>query len=1144
MNKAISYILVLLVSLSLAYGQKTGVGGEAHARFDIHIPASSTDSSFAITLNNTSFFLVGTNGSVAINKWVPVRTLDVNGSVKFRSLSGSNNALVIADNAGMLYRLSATGSSTDVLNGNLQWAGSSTSGYLWLYNTDQFGVGYIFPSTLQTIDTPYFSEYGTLDLGFSLSGIGLGIRGAVWQQASPTQTGVIIGENAGASDNGSNNGNIYIGIAAGELLTNAGYNTAIGYNSLNGGAGTVSCNTAVGSHSLFNFSSGSGNVALGYKSGYNLTSGDDNIIIGDSALFSCNTCTGNIAIGKEALVNVNNSSYNIGIGSGALSSASGLSYMIGIGAGALSNLTSISPTVSTAMEVAIGDSALANISEAGRNTAVGLKTGSNLSVSLYTTIVGSKAMYKTKISENNTVVGSEAASLTDTMFDNVAIGYRAIYKAQRASYNTVIGVRAGANAKEWFYNIAIGYYALNNDTIGTRNIAIGNSALYFSRSSKNNINIGHESGYNVTTGGNNVAIGYRTLFNARGTYNNVAIGNFALSNLQNGFPSTAIGDSALASLTDAGALNVAVGKSAMAKCTSCLASVAIGSKAMYHATSSANNNVAIGTSALFTGTTNKQNVAIGNYAMAGDIIPSTTTNHYNSVAIGHDALRASNSDTETVAIGYGAGDSLEKSFQSLFIGYRAGQGFNQSYHSEKDVFITNRRYASTPFAPTSSKNVVIAGAEWRDTISLGNFTGNVILGIEHLHDYHMYNGSPISYNTIIGHRNIWQFDSTVRENVAIGLFTGMVPATLSTGEAMEQNVMIGTKFKTNYVKKISNNTVIGFDIKELTYMDVFIGSNINYYYSDNFPPHSLRNYDSFRVAIGFLGEGLGLCDDPSIYTPIGRFSTVIVLMYDECFIQDLNNLTFIGNTTNSIAFRNNSGVSIGFELSASEIPAYTGDVRIGNKSTFYGNANVNVQFPVVVGYNAYGLGSDPIDTTTDYAYNSIVFGAYARNPSVGTVYDYTIGLGDSNVTWIGGQVNWSTYSDKRFKTEIKEDVVGLEFINKLRPVTYKYNFEFSQYPSSKLISPKWQRRWTGFLAQQVQRAAHASNYKFSGVIKGKTYHIRYAEFVVPLVKAVQEQQVQIEEGKIKAEQIKSQLKELEEQLIEQQYILKTLNTDN
>jgi len=65
---------------------------------------------------------------------------------------------------------------------------------------------------------------------------------------------------------------------------------------------------------------------------------------------------------------------------------------------------------------------------------------------------------------------------------------------------------------------------------------------------------------------------------------------------------------------------------------------------------------------------------------------------------------------------------------------------------------------------------------------------------------------------------------------------------------------------------------------------------------------------------------------------------------------------------------------------------------------------------------------------------------------------------------------------------------------------------------------------SGFIAQEVEEAAAALGYDFSGVDKPKNeqdlYGLRYAEFVVPLVKAVQELQQQVEELKHQVEELK------------------------
>jgi len=142
-------------------------------------------------------------------------------------------------------------------------------------------------------------------------------------------------------------------------------------------------------------------------------------------------------------------------------------------------------------------------------------------------------------------------------------------------------------------------------------------------------------------------------------------------------------------------------------------------------------------------------------------------------------------------------------------------------------------------------------------------------------------------------------------------------------------------------------------------------------------------------------------------------------------------------------------------------------------------------------------------------------------------------IGNTMVSSIGGYTGWTNLSDGRFKKNLKENVPGLEFITKLRPITYTLDLDGlddalrSALPSAKNSSGKTkvpeqkisaeraaakaarsQVIQTGFVAQEVEKAAQELGYNFSGVDAPKNskdfYGLRYAEFVVPLVKAVQE----------------------------------------
>jgi hypothetical protein len=129
-------------------------------------------------------------------------------------------------------------------------------------------------------------------------------------------------------------------------------------------------------------------------------------------------------------------------------------------------------------------------------------------------------------------------------------------------------------------------------------------------------------------------------------------------------------------------------------------------------------------------------------------------------------------------------------------------------------------------------------------------------------------------------------------------------------------------------------------------------------------------------------------------------------------------------------------------------------------------------------------------------------------------------IGNASTGWIGGWTRWSVYSDARIKTKITEDVKGLDFITRLRPVTYYRNIKTAidisgnkdkaDYPE-KYDAEKIQT--SGFLAQEVEQAATDAGYNFDGVTRPRTkadlYSLSYESFVVPLVKAVQEQQAMI-----------------------------------
>ena len=194
--------------------------------------------------------------------------------------------------------------------------------------------------------------------------------------------------------------------------------------------------------------------------------------------------------------------------------------------------------------------------------------------------------------------------------------------------------------------------------------------------------------------------------------------------------------------------------------------------------------------------------------------------------------------------------------------------------------------------------------------------------------------------------------------------------------------------------------------------------------------------------------------------------------------------------------------------------------------------------------NTYGSNNLPAiihgDNNTAVGFNAgpgPFSGTFSNTTALGSGANVTasnqVRIGNTSVTSIGGKVSWSTLSDGRFKRDLREDVSGLEFINNLRPVSYMVDNDaiqkFLGIPDDVAFAAKEEpKRQTGFVAQEVDALVKKTGYVFSGVDAPKNdkdpYSIRYAEFVVPLVKAVQELSVKNEEQQKQIDQLLEQIK--------------------
>ena len=242
-----------------------------------------------------------------------------------------------------------------------------------------------------------------------------------------------------------------------------------------------------------------------------------------------------------------------------------------------------------------------------------------------------------------------------------------------------------------------------------------------------------------------------------------------------------------------------------------------------------------------------------------------------------------------------------------------------------------------------------------------------------------------------------------------------------------------------------------------------------------------------------------------------------------------NNISGSGNTAigHFSSNKNQTGarnVAIGF-LALEENLSNGGNVAIGDWALRYNKGDSNT-----------ALGQDTFVSNTTYT-NSTCLGFNAQVNGSNQVQ-----LGGSTTTPYAYQA-LSLRSDLRDKTEVRDTVLGLDFINKLRPVDYKWDMREdykSEKPTDlginateeekaahKILTDAWlescklenlthdgthtrTRYHHGLIAQEVQDLIEANGVDFGGFQDhtvnggGDVLSVGYTELIAPMIKAIQE----------------------------------------
>ena len=179
-----------------------------------------------------------------------------------------------------------------------------------------------------------------------------------------------------------------------------------------------------------------------------------------------------------------------------------------------------------------------------------------------------------------------------------------------------------------------------------------------------------------------------------------------------------------------------------------------------------------------------------------------------------------------------------------------------------------------------------------------------------------------------------------------------------------------------------------------------------------------------------------------------------------------------------------------------------------------------------------GIGKNVYEDLTDGDYNTGLGGEVevdGSDPQHQITIGYGLGSnGDNNFTFgkagnrvyndFSSNASWTRSSDERKKQNIKDDSLGLDFINKLRPVTFQWKpsnefpKEWKEYSEENHMDTEVVMH--GLIAQEVKSALdNAGVDTFGGWTENKDgmQNISREMFVFPLIKAVQELSAKVKE---------------------------------
>jgi hypothetical protein len=498
----------------------------------------------------------------------------------------------------------------------------------------------------------------------------------------------------------------------------------------------------------------------------------------------------------------------------------------------------------------------------------------------------------------------------------------------------------------------------------------------------------------------------------------------------------------------------------------------------------------------------------GNYnTLVGDFAGDALTTGDSNTAVGYGALSTEDADGKNTAIGFEALNVLNAGAdgESVAVGYQALKS-----------------------QTTGVSNVAVGYLAGED---LTTGTDNTFIGTEA-----GKNTTDRNHNTVVGNQ-AFMTNVNGAKNVALG--SGALLLMNPASDSDTYNVAVGYDAGGQITTAASNTIVGGLAGDALTTgsLNTFVGTAAG----------SATDDGASNTAVGAYALDAGNCGDNNVAIGAGSLGGSSYTASNNVAVgKDAGNAltsgtsnTFVGGEAGDATDDGIQNVAVGYQALSANCD--NGNTAVGVESlkvcTGYHNTAIglNAGKSVTSGGNMLFLGKD-----------SGLAGSPGGAHTTGT---NSVVIGDENIANIYAQVSVTATSDERDKTDFTPLNLGLDFVNNLSPVTYKWDrrIHYADKTESdwretvdldKLTNDgthKDDDLQVGFKAQEVIALEEAAGYKLSDETNltatqthdGKQFGLRYERFVPILTKAIQELSAKVDALETENTAIKARLDALE-----------------